>query len=147
MEKVLFKKRTDMKPNQPTLAQEMEKRFVKWAEARDDVWWEEGQGHISIWDVRVMLDFVAEEQKHWEENITRISQPFIQARIKQELAHQRKELLEEIRIKILTEITPILCITHNFNYLISCSSCRASAVRSKDLKDVLTALQEMKHKK
>ena len=35
--------------------------FIKWAESRDDDWWEDGEGHISIWDVRVMFDFIKEE--------------------------------------------------------------------------------------
>ena len=40
---------------------DMEKRFVTWALARDDDWWQEGHGAVSIWDVRIMLDFMVKE--------------------------------------------------------------------------------------
>ena len=39
----------------------VEKRFIVWALSRDDDWWEEGQGHVSIWDIRIMIDFFKEE--------------------------------------------------------------------------------------
>src|SRR5687768_14967079 len=40
--------------NQPSVTRDegMEERFIKWAEARDDDWWEDGNGAVSIWDVR-----------------------------------------------------------------------------------------------
>lgn len=38
----------------------IEERFIKWAEARDDDWWED-QARISIWDFRIMNDFFKEE--------------------------------------------------------------------------------------
>lgn len=62
----------------PPEGDNLEKKFITWALARDDDWWEEGQGHISIWDVRVMLDF-----------------------FKQELQSQRKELVEEIKERFI----------------------------------------------
>lgn len=37
--------------------EEIEKDFIKWAEDRDDDWWENGNGHFSIWDFRIMADF------------------------------------------------------------------------------------------
>lgn len=51
-------------PDQRKIGFDLEKRFINWALARDDDWWEEGQGHISIWDVRVMLGFFKEENSH-----------------------------------------------------------------------------------
>ena len=38
----------------------LEAEFIKWAEARDDDWWEKGEGHFSVWDVRIMLEFFKE---------------------------------------------------------------------------------------
>ena len=38
----------------------IEERFIKWAEARDDDWWED-QARIDIWDFRIMLDFFKDE--------------------------------------------------------------------------------------
>ncbi len=40
---------------------DIEKRFIQWAQSRDDDWWENGQGHICIWDFRIMLDFFQQE--------------------------------------------------------------------------------------
>lgn len=52
----------------------MEERFIKWAEARDDDWWEGGTGHFDIWDARIMFDFIrqelaqqkVEDKKEWD---------------------------------------------------------------------------------
>ena len=46
-----------------------ERRFIAWALARDDDWWEEGNGHISIWDFRIMQDFFDEELQLQREQI------------------------------------------------------------------------------
>lgn len=37
---------------------QIEEKFMEWVKERDDDWWEDGQGHFSIWDVRVMIDFI-----------------------------------------------------------------------------------------
>lgn len=47
----------------------LEAEFIKWAEARDDDWWEKGEGHISIWDVRVILEFFHSQQLELLEKI------------------------------------------------------------------------------
>lgn len=45
--------------NQKT--KEQEERFIAWTLARDDDWWEEGHGHFSIWDFRIIQEFFKEE--------------------------------------------------------------------------------------
>lgn len=41
-------------------AKDIERKFVKWAEARDDDWWGEN-GHVGIWDVRIIIEFFVRE--------------------------------------------------------------------------------------
>jgi len=50
----------------------LEAEFIKWAEARDDDWWEKGEGHISIWDVRVILEFFRSQQLELLEKVKEI---------------------------------------------------------------------------
>src|SRR3989337_3325766 len=76
--------------------EEIEKRFIAWALARDDDWWEEGQGHISIWDVRIMLDF-----------------------FKQELHTAKQEVLQEVEEMVQDEKYPT--DTESAYYYIHCA--------------------------
>lgn len=48
---------------------DQEERFLEWAEARDDDWWDNGTGAISIWDFRIMQDFIKEELSSREKEI------------------------------------------------------------------------------
>ena len=78
---------------------ELEKRFIVWAESRDDDWWNDGNGSCNIWDVRIMLDFV-----------------------KRELASQEARLVEKINKIITKEMrtysnTPISMRMNGFSQL------------------------------
>jgi hypothetical protein len=41
---------------------EQEKRFIAWANSRDDDWWEDGQ-RFGIWDFRIMQEFFKEDYR------------------------------------------------------------------------------------
>ena len=64
-ERIKGLRHTCQPPQQPVenkgWEEDIEKRFIKWAEERDDDWWENEQERISIWDFRIMFDFFKEE--------------------------------------------------------------------------------------
>lgn len=55
---IYYEAREEAKEKDKT-PEKWEPAFLKWAESRDDDWWED-QARISIWDARIFYDFFSE---------------------------------------------------------------------------------------
>lgn len=74
-----------------------EQKFIKWAEARDDDWWENGQGHFSIWDFRIILDFFLPE-------------------ISQERLEAKREIIDAISLEMERELYNLIPNSSVYTY-------------------------------